>query len=50
VNKISIGTKKIKLNQKNQIYGYITEGKKEKKGITVYMNCKPLEQVQKLNI
>ena len=24
--------------------------KKEKQRITVYMNCKPLEQVQKLNI
>ena len=49
MNIISIGTKKIKFKeQKSKVIALSRRKKKEKKEITVYKNCKPLEHVQRI--
>ena len=48
VNKILIGTKKIKINELKSKVMAPSRRKKEKKEITVYLNCKPLDHVKKI--
>jgi hypothetical protein len=50
MNKILIWAmnNKIKFNEQKSNVMFLSRKKKEKKEITVYMNCKPLEHVQKI--
>jgi len=48
VNKISIGTKKIKINELKSKVMAPSRRKKEKKEITVYKKCKTLDHAKKI--